>query len=370
MILKSIFLLFFSSLIAISDLQGAFTIKDGKFVNADLVPTMPVEDHYSAGTAAYQEGKWNSAAYHFAIVANNFPGSPYAQESNFYLAVAYYNQAEYDMANDAFTAYLQGSDHPRLFIEAMEYKFAIAEKFRLGARRRLLGTKQLPKWATGGTLAVSIYDEVIAAMPCNELAARSLYSKALLHKSKREYIECIDCLQMGIRRFPKHELTPELFLLVNKIYLEQCRYEFQNPDLLAFAELNLRRFQQQFPREERLAQAERDVLAIKEVYGTGLLQTGYFYERVRKPSAAVLYYQCAIKQFPETVAAAKSRERLVILNVPLPSPEEPKQTATNLDKSTEKSENTTPQSENKVAENIPTDTMDTSSSKENIDWIP
>jgi outer membrane protein assembly factor BamD (BamD/ComL family) len=319
--IKNLFLFLFCVTTSLSEVYGAYTLQNGKIVNADLVPTMTVEEHYTAGTDAFNNDSWGEAIRQFLIVTENFPSTPYAQESTFYLAVSYFNLCEYDIANSAFSSYLQGKEHPRLFMETMEFKFAIAEKFRNGARRRFFGTQQLPKWATGGTLAISIYDEVIAAMPCHDLAAWSLYSKALLHRSRREFNDSINALQIGLRRFPRHELAPEFYLLISQIYLDQCRLEFQNPDILAFAEINLQRFKQRFPREQRLAQAEADFLAVKEVYAGGLLETGYFYERICKPKAAALYYQTAIRQFPDTNASEIAISRLTCWGFEIPKPD-------------------------------------------------
>src|SRR5262249_23135108 len=156
--------------------------------------------------------------------------------------VAYYNLAEYDLANEAFTSYLEGKSTPRLFEETIDFKYAIAEKFRQGARRHLFGTKRLPKWGPGQDYAIKIYDEIIAAVPSHEYAVQSLFSKALLHWNRNEYTNAVDCFQMIIRRFPKHEYAPESYLLINQVYLDQSQKEFQNPDILSFAEINLRRF--------------------------------------------------------------------------------------------------------------------------------
>lgn len=316
---RSIFFGLLLTIMSLPQLDAAYTIKDGCLVNTNSVPEFSAEEHYNAAVEAYNQGNWIECARHFFIVMEGFPQSAYAQESAFYLAVCYYNLAEYDQANATFTLYLQGKDHPRLFQESIEYKFAIAEKFRSGARRRLFGYKELPKWATGGTLALSIYDEVIAALPCNDLAAQALYAKALLLRSRRDFRESIECLQVAVRRFPKHELAPEFYLLINQIYLDQCRLEFQNPDILAFAEINFRRFKQNFPKEERLAEAESDVQAIKEVYGGGLSDTGYFYERIQRPRASVIYYQTAIRLFPDTYAAEFAKSRLIYLGYEVPA---------------------------------------------------
>jgi outer membrane protein assembly factor BamD (BamD/ComL family) len=130
----------------------------------------------------------------------------------------------------------------------------------------------------------------------------------------QNYRFAVDSFQMVIRRFPRFEKTPDCYLFIGKIYLEQSRYEFQNSDILAFAHLNLRKFERDFPREERLCDAQEDLMAIKEIYAHGLYTTGRFYERTFKPKAAMIYYNDAIRQFPETCVADVCRSRMLFLN--------------------------------------------------------
>lgn len=294
-------------------IDAGYVFQDGKFIDSACLPTMPAADHFNAGVAALEACDWSEAVINFAVLTCNCPNSPYGQEALYCLGVAYYNLDELDLANCSFSEYLQVKNNPKYFEEAIEYKFAIAEKLRCGARRRFLGSKKFPKWASGKTMALKIYDEVIAALPSHELAARALYSKGCLLWYIKDYRPSVEAFQMLIRRFPKHELTPECFVLINKVYLDQSQYEFQNPDILAFSELNLRRFQHDFPREERILEAAADVLAIKEVYAQGLYNTGCFYQKIQKPIAAIIYYQNAIKQFPDTCVAQLCREHLAIL---------------------------------------------------------
>ena len=122
----------------------------------------------------------------------------------------------------------------------------------------------------------AVYDEVIAAMPCNEIAAQALISKACLLWKLREYRSAIESFNLVIRRFPKHPLASDSYVMISKVYLEQCRNEPRNPDLLALAQINLRKFTREFPREERLNEVENDLIEIKEINADGLYQTGQF----------------------------------------------------------------------------------------------
>lgn len=267
-------------------------------------------EHYRLGIEAINTENWNEALNEFNHLVVNYPETYYGQEAYYYLGVINYNFEEYDMANNHFSNYLKSQTNPRFFQSALEYKYQIAENFHKGAKRHFLGTKYLPKWATGKTIALGIYDEVSSAMPSSDLAASALYSKGCLQWTLRDYRDSIDSFQLVIRRFPKHELTPECYLNITKIYLEQCQIEVQNSDILPLAEINIKRFKEDFPREERISESENDILQIKEIYAKGLFDTASFYEKIQYPKASILYYRKALTEFPETSIAQQCKERL------------------------------------------------------------
>lgn len=291
-------------------LEAAYTIKNGRIVDVDKLATLQPDQHFSLGQTAMNNGDWQEASRQFAIVSNNFPNNPYGQQSLYYLGIAEFNLKEYDFANKAFSAYLKCQNNPPYFLEAIEYKYAIAEQLRGGAKRRLLGTKQLPKWSTGKSLALAIYDEVITAMPSHEMAAQALYAKGCLLWEKREYRLSIESFQLLCSRFPKNELTPTSYVNISCIYYDLCQNEPQNPDVLAFAELNAKKFIHEFPKDERIDEVRQNVQQIKECYATALYETARYYEKIKQPRASLIYYSNTIKNFPDTLVAQRCRDRL------------------------------------------------------------
>lgn len=314
------FVLCITCIFKISHVEASYTLKKGRIVNVELLASYSAQEHFSLGCNAVEAGDWREGLKQFRIVIINFPTTSYGQEAYYYEGVCYYNLKELDFANESFTTYLKVQSNPRFFQETIEFKYVIAEQLSEGVKCRFFGTKQLPKWACGKALALKIYDEVIAAVPSHDIAARALVSKGSLLWKLRDYRSCIEAFQLVIRRFPKHELTPECYVFISRVFIEQCRIEFQNPDILAFAQINVRKFKQEFPREERICEAEENVQIIKEIYAKGLYDTGRFYERTCKPRASIIYYRNAIHQFPDTCIAVFCRNRLVCLD---PTFEEP-----------------------------------------------
>lgn len=269
--------------------------------------------HFDAGCGYFDQGDWKAAAKQFSLALKALPCSPEGAEAHFYLGVCHFEMEDLEFANMEFNAYLKKSTNPNRFEEAVFYKFCIAEAFRCGARRRIFRLPYCPKWISARSLALTIYDEVIAALPNQDIAAEALYSKGCLLQKLKEYRESVEAFQQIIRRFPKHELAPQAYLKITAVYLEQSRIELQNPDLLALADLTVERFERDFPRDERIAEAKSRVQCIREGYAGGLCDIGRFYERMKKPFAALIYYKSAVEQFPGTSAAAFATRRIECL---------------------------------------------------------
>lgn len=270
----------------------------------------PVEYYHETGMEAYQQQNWQKAIYHFSTVVCEFPTYSKTAEDYYYLGVSYYYSGDYENANNAFNNYLQFNANPEFFQESFQYKYSIAEEFRGGYGKRVFSATYLPRWVSGFEEALDIYDEVVGAMPSSELAINSLFYKGCLLWKMGDYRGAIDSFQLLIRRFPKHELIPQAYLNITKVYLDEGRIEFQNPDFIALAEVNVKKFEQDFPRDERVEEGKREVRRIKEVYAKGLFETGQFYERKCKPRAAVIYYENAIRNFPEANISLCCRRRL------------------------------------------------------------
>jgi outer membrane protein assembly factor BamD (BamD/ComL family) len=168
----------------------------------------------------------------------------------------------------------------------------------------------MPAWLPAQEDALKIYDEVIAALPHSEIAAQALLNKARLQVYFEDYKPSIETLDFLIRRFPKHALAAESFLEKNKIYLIQCKAQNLDPDLLDLAEVNTRKFQQAFPREPRVAEAERIISEMKEIFAENLFETGCFFQKTKKIPASIIYYTKVVAKYPNTQAALSAREKL------------------------------------------------------------
>ena len=259
---------------------------------------------------AIDKGDWWAAIDYAEIISYHFPESPFAQDTAFLIGEAYYRMGQLELANERFTVYLNHSASPKHFDEAIHYKFTIAESFRQGVKKPLFGNHKMPKWESGEEVALTIYDDVIAALPHDDMAARALLGKAEIQMRFEDYKPSLETLDLLIRRFPKHDLAAQGFLEKSHAYLMQCRDKSLDPTLLDLAEVNIRKFRLAFPREERIAEAEKDFAEMQEIFAGQLMEIGRFFQKTKKTPASLIYYEKVLSKYPDTQAALEAKERL------------------------------------------------------------
>jgi outer membrane protein assembly factor BamD (BamD/ComL family) len=261
---------------------------------------------------ALTDRDWWAVIDYADIISYHFVTSPFAQEAPYLMGYAYFQLGQYELANISLNAYLNTSVNHSHFEETVQMKFQMAESFRSGMRKPLFGSHKMPKWLPALDDALQIYEEVVAAVPHSDIAAKSLLGKAEVQKELEDYKPAVETLHTLIRRFPKHEAAADAFLAINRVYLEQCKNTSLDLDLLSLAELNLRKFRLAFPRETRLSEAEKLIAETQELFAQNLLETGRFFERTKKKPASQIYYQKVVSKYPMTQAAEIARGKLVV----------------------------------------------------------
>jgi outer membrane protein assembly factor BamD (BamD/ComL family) len=299
--------------IACTPLVGAYTVNGGKVMNVEEVATLSVQEHHSLLLEAMQGQNWQEMIRQATIIVKNFPETPFYQEAFYFMGVAYFGMGDFDISSEHLSTYLRKQTALQHFRDAIELKFQIAEKFRAGYKKHIGGMELLPKWMPAKEDALKIYEEVISALPNDDLAAKALYGKGILQMEDQEFLASVETYQTLIRRFPKHPLTPDAYVEIARVYLIQSQEKYPDSDCLDLASLNLRKFRQDFPMDPRVEEAEKLYGSMQEVFAESFYEIAQFYERAKKPHASVLYYSKIIKSFPNTKSAELSKKRLNVL---------------------------------------------------------
>lgn len=295
---------------ASAEVEAAYVLKNGHFINVNDVALFPVERHFEMGLDALKKKNWDEAQRQFRIVTISFENSSLALEAHYYLGVALYEKGELDIANDAFSCYVKKANSTAHFEDVQRYKLSIAEHLATGYKRHMFGWESLPRILSGKDEALEIFDEVSSSLPNHELAAVALTKKALLLREREEFANAIDAYQAVIRRFPRTSYALKAFQGIAESYVEEIKLEPHNVDALALAEINVKESKLHFPQALELQGIENCLKEMQEIYAKALFETGQLYERMSELKASALYYHAALAQYPSSNAAALCKERL------------------------------------------------------------
>ncbi len=271
---------------------------------------LSVQEYYSYMQEAIDDADWWAAIDFGELMLYHFPESPYGQEIPYFIGMAYYRLNQHELANNALSEYLKNSTSPKYFEEALQTKFDIAEFYHKGGKKRLFSSHKLPAILSAHEDALEIYDEVITTLPHHENSVRALLHKAQIQAYMEDFKPGIESLQLLIRRFPKHELAPEAYFQINKIYLDQCKIDHLDPDLLELAAANLRKLRLAFPRDPKIAEAQKAYDELQELFAENLLETGEFFQRRKQTAASSIYFSKIVKEYPSTQTASKAQQKL------------------------------------------------------------
>jgi outer membrane protein assembly factor BamD (BamD/ComL family) len=309
-------------LIGFLPIQAAYVFKNGSFTHVDRFSNLSFEEISQNFGKALEEKELGKASAAFALLSNNYGNRAFEvlklqSSAYFFWGVSHYLNEEPELALKSFAKYFQGFDREALefFKEGMGYKFAIAEGYRKGQKRRPFANKQFPRMLNGHTEAIELYDQILASLPNDELAAKALFSRGLILSQVELYSDSIDSFKTLIHSFPHTPLSILAFQEISKVYLEMSAQNAQNPYLLDLARLNIRRFEQYYPNDQESLQLLQNMaVSMEENFAAKLKSTAEFYERKKMPKAAVIYYHSSLANYPNTISAKACKERLIKLN--------------------------------------------------------
>lgn len=272
-----------------------------------------IQDSYSLAKQFREQEQWHNLLVQTNNILITHPDNLFADECMYLLGEAHFHLGEIEKANRDFSVYLEQCANPKHFFDVIQYKFQIAEKFRGGKKAHLFGSTSLPRWAPGKSLALSIYDEVIAALPNAEITPAAHFGKAWIQSDEGNYRESIETFEQLIRKFPRDPLAAEAYVAICKVYLNQCKKHYADPNYLELAEINYKKFKTALPSDENLQIAEETLNEMREIYAKDLYETAQFFERTKKSGAAKIYYTKLLAKFPNTSSAEKSQQRLPVV---------------------------------------------------------
>jgi len=284
-----------------------WTPKTGKWINPKREVKPSPKQQLDYALEFYNQKNYNEALREFKKLINKYPKSYQAAEAQFYIGEVLMHQEKLYEAYQAYQKVIDIYPFSERINDVIKKEFDIAEAFISGKERKTLGVLPLEN------PAIEILKKIIENSPYGPLAPLAQYKLGLVLKSLARFTEAEEEFEKVISKYPQSE------------WVEPARYQMAvclasispKPDYTQEKTLEAREKFEEFVKthsEENLSlEAERKITELKEKEAESNFKIASFYEKQKDYKASKVYYRHIIENYPGSIWAAKSLERLKIL---------------------------------------------------------
>ncbi|MEW6102113.1 MAG: outer membrane protein assembly factor BamD [Candidatus Omnitrophota bacterium] len=301
----------FTVIFVFSAFQQAFcfwiwTPKTGKWVNPKSEAKTNPKEQFDFAKGFYDEKKYPEAEREFKRLLKDFPKSFEASESQYYLGLIEEARGSLYEAFKSYQKVIDKYPFSERTQEIIEREYKIGEMFMSEDKRR--GVPIIVEHPS-----IEVFSQVIENSTYGPLAPKAQYKLGLVLKSLMRYYEAEEAFNKVITNYPDSE-----WVEAAKFQIASCRASLsRGADYDQAATKEAKKKFEEFIREHPDAvlsrDAEKNISQLTEKEAEANYNTGRFYEKQKQFDAARVYYNEAVAKYSDTVWAAKSLERLRIM---------------------------------------------------------
>ncbi|MCM8799111.1 MAG: outer membrane protein assembly factor BamD [Candidatus Omnitrophica bacterium] len=305
--------LFFILLILFFSISSGYpywiwTPKTKRWVNPKYLVKPTPKEQLDFSLTLYQENKLKEANQEFKKLIKYFPKSKEAAEAQYYLGLI---EEKLNHLYEAFLEYQKVIDkYPfsERIQEIIERQYKIGQAFMEG--------KAKISWAKSTLMehpSIEIFRKVVENSTFGPLADEAQYKLGLVLKSLGRFFEAEEEFQKVIDNYPESQ-----WVSAAKFQIASCKASLsRSPDYdqqrTSEAKEIFEEFLKEHPEASLSKEAEENIQSLKEREAKSNFDIGFFYEKQKVYDSAKLYYNFVIENYPKSIWAAKSLERLQAL---------------------------------------------------------
>ena len=267
------------------------------------------------GRASEEKGSRRSAIKSYNKVAKKYPNSIYSPEALYRAGKLYLARRQYNKSFESFQQLLGRYPNSPRFNEVVGEQYRIASALLDGAHPRLWGW--LPSFRNREK-GIEYFEYTLVNAPYSDYAPLALMNIARGHQKMKNVEEAIDALDRMINSYPQSLLAPDAYMQLAKAHASLVDGPEYDQTSTKDAATYFEDFMILFPNDGAVSTAAKGMAEMKTVLAQSKITMGdfYFYKRDNYTAAKVFYNE-AITNYPDSPIAEKAKKRLAEVEVAL-----------------------------------------------------
>lgn len=274
----------------------------------------PAQDNFLLDVANAKKlvaaGKVGKARKKFKELKNHYPALAGADYDAFVNAELLYAGRKYEAASIAYSSLMNNYPNSRFYQAALERQNAIATAYLNGQKRTILGIFHLSAYGEGSQIMHEIADRAGDAPP----ARRALVSLARYTEKRGAYEDAFQVWQEVSNNWPTGMIGEEALYGMARTLKEAYEGPYFDSTVLESSETYYRKFQVRYPEKAKKIKVQKNINQIEKLLSEKRLEIAKYYERTDSFTAANLYYQSVIDEWPGSHAAKEAKKGIAAVN--------------------------------------------------------
>lgn len=284
---------------------GLAALLAGCASTADEIHGLDPDSAFDVAKAKFDAGEFETAAELFETVATEFPKSPRAEDSQFYLALSYYKDGEHSDAVKLFKDFAKNHTRSSHLPAVEETLFEIGLDYLDGRAKGFLGI------FTSESSGVEVLEHVLTTFPRGKRGIDSQRILANYYFADGDWPAALAEYQQLSKNYPRSEWKPVSDFRVGLCYLEQSRGWEYDRDLLVKARTTFEGYIHEFPEGANVEEARRHVTEITATLAEKDYRKAALYIFWEKWTSARIFLGDVLRNYPDSPWAERAREDLV-----------------------------------------------------------
>jgi outer membrane protein assembly factor BamD len=287
-----------------------WTPETKKFINPKYAVKDTPKEQFDWAMSFYDARDYKRAAVEFEKLTKNYEFSEYAPKAQYHAGLSYEKMNKHYSAFLAYQKAIDNFPHIENMDEIVSKEFSIANIYASKENPKVLGADIM----TSSDRAIEIYGKVVENAPFGPVADEAQYKMGEVMKRAGRYEEATVAFQKIIDDYPQSKYSDKA-----QYEVAQCAYKASlQPAYDAGPTDRAMRIFEDYAasgRDERLSEeAKKTMRRLKDRAAEKSMITAKFYEQMRHPKSAIIYYQDVVDRYPESIHTPLAKAKIEELN--------------------------------------------------------
>jgi outer membrane protein assembly factor BamD len=276
------------------------------------------KDQLEVAQVAFDKKDYGLALKAARRVVKVWPVSDYGPQAQYLVGRCYEARGQDEKAFKEYQALLEKQPKLANYPEIMQRQYDITGRFLNGQSFKLWG--YIP-YGASMTRTADMYGKIVKNGPYSDVAPQAQLNiglanereKTLMFKSP-DYPSAAKAYELAADRYhDRPQIAAEGLYRAAMAYKKEAQTAEYDQSAAGQAIANFSDFMTLYPNEPRVAQAGKNIAALKREQARGSFQVARFYEKYRRWKGAMVYYNEVLQQDPDSPYGAEARQRLDVL---------------------------------------------------------